>query len=157
MAMPKGTSVACVNNCLFLTAWDENGLRVPRRKRKQLHWAFRRVSLMMRQRYSASTPFPFISLPCEMFTMALHQVVLGIRLRDGIMLTTRSIVACVAYMCTHSHALTVYTLLMLFLMNYKQTLRPYTYIPLSSGLQPNDRPRSGKDKDTQSHRPFVFK
>lgn len=74
--------------------------------------------------------------------MALHRVVLG--LRDAILLPARSIVACVTHMCAHSHALTVYTLIMLLLMNYKQTLRPYTYIPLLSGLQPNDRPHSGK-------------
>lgn len=89
-----------------------------------------------------------------MFSVALHQVVLGLRLRDAIMLTARSIVACVAHMCAHSHALSVYTLIILLRLNYKQTLRPYTYIPLLSGVQPNDRPHS---KDTQSHRPFVFK
>lgn len=76
--------------------------------------------------------------------MALHQVVLGLLLRDAMMLTARSIAARVAYMCAHSHALTVYTLIILLLMNYKQTLRPYTYIPLLSGMQPNDRPHSGK-------------
>lgn len=62
MAMAKGTSVACTNNCLFLTAWDENVLRVPRRKKKQFHWAFCRVSLMTRRHYSVSTPSPFFFL-----------------------------------------------------------------------------------------------
>lgn len=42
-------------------------------------------------------------------------------------------------------------------MNYKQTLRPYTYISVTSGLEPNDKPHSTKDKDTHSHNPFVFK
>lgn len=36
-------------------------------------------------------------------------------------------------------------------MNYKQTLRPYTYIPVTSGLVPNDKPHSTKDKDTHIH------
>lgn len=93
-------------------------------------------SWLTRQRYTVSTPSPFFfSFACEMFSMALHQVVLGLRLRDAMMRT---------YMRVHSHALTVYTLIILLLMNYKRTLRPYTYTPLLSGLQPNDRPHSGK-------------
>lgn len=44
----------------------------------------------------------------------------------------------------------IYTLIMFLLMNYKQTLRPYTYIPLTSGLVPNDKPHRTKDKDTHT-------
>lgn len=59
---------------------------------------------------------------------------------------------------THIHTVMhIYTLIMFLLMNYKQTLRPYTYIPVMSGLVPNDKPHSTKDKDTHTHNPFVFK
>lgn len=66
--------------------------------------------------------------------------------------------------CVHVHALMhVYTLIMCLLMNYKQTLRPYTYVPLMSGFMPNDKPHKTKDKDrhthtqTHTHHSFVLK
>lgn len=64
-----------------------------------------------------------------------------------------SILALVTHVqCTHAHTVVhTYTLIMFLLMNYKQTLRPYTYIPVTSGLVPNDKPHSSKDKDTRTY------
>ncbi len=53
---------------------------------------------------------------------------------------------------TYTHTVMhIYTLIMSLLMNYKQTLRPCTYIPVMSGLVPNDEPYSTIGKDTHTH------
>ena len=74
----------------------------------------------------------FFPLVYELFTVVFLWVVLDTASTDTLAGSMPALVTHIQYTRALT-AMRIYTLIMFLLMNYKQTLRAYTYIPVTSG------------------------